>query len=131
MALQGFALTDYPRPGKIISGFINNLHVFGSYSPSHLGEILYILVIGVLLISLTRVESEISLLGKTVLFGMFFMAVFWVGFNFVAGGFDFDSQTRYMTIFVPLIALLVARSSKILSLPFVGVLWLFGFFALT
>ena len=131
MALQGFALTDYPRPGRIISGFINNLHVFGSYSPSHLGEILYILVIGVLFISLTRVEREISILGKTVLFGMIFMAVFWVGFNFVAGGFDFDSQTRYMTIFVPLIALLVARSSKILSLPFVGVLWLFGFFALT
>jgi hypothetical protein len=131
MALQGFALTDYPQPGKVISGFVNNLHVFGSYSPSNLGQVLYILVIGVLLVSVMRNDTDVSILGKTVLFGMGFMAIFWVAFNFVAGGFNFDSQTRYMTIFVPLIALAIVRSPKFLSLPLVGILWLFGAFYLT
>jgi hypothetical protein len=88
-------------------------------------------VIGVLLVSVIRSDTDVSILGKTVLFGMCFMAIFWVAFNFVAGGFNFDSQTRYMTIFVPLVALAIMRSPKFLSLPLVGILWLFGVFYLT
>lgn len=130
-ALQGFSLTDYPRPGTVLSGILNNLHIYSSYSPGHLVDLLFVLFIGILAITSYSEISTTTLLTQIFLFGAISLSIIWVGFNYVAGKFNFDSQTRYMIIFIPLISqIALEKKIRISAFTMSGILILLSFYSL-
>jgi len=114
-ALQGFSLTSHIQINKIVSGFFNNLQIFGSYLPSHLSQFCFIALIAGLAISLASKDNELVLLSLCFAIGVMTLAIFWVFFNYFAGHFNFDSQTRYLIVFVPVIAVIMTKSPRVVS----------------
>lgn len=127
-ALMGFQTTSHLQITQIIRGVQQQFSVLIAYYPDAPIDVVWdIVVLGaivgiVFLRTGSEIRPELRRLCIAVVTGLVALAVFWPTLVFIQGHYSFDAPARYALPLLPIIALILARSSRRIGLVAMGVL---------